>query len=142
MIIEQRIRREVQKISGIDPFTRTRKREVVEARGLYINILHKYHKKGCSEIGKGLKLNHATILHSIKNFDIYVRFNPTLKEWLEKALRSEEDIIPIRKEYIKDKLDYLKSKDILELSSIVRDMYEEALIEQNKKLDKLDRNER
>jgi len=132
MIIEQRVRREIQKISGIDPFTRTRKREVVEARGLYINMLYKYHKKGCSEIAKGLKVTHATILHSIKNFDIYVRFNPKLKEWLEKALRSEEDIIPIRKEYIKDKLDYLKSKDILELSTIVRDMYEEALIEQNR----------
>lgn len=138
MIIEQRLRREIQRISGIDPFTRNRKRDVVEARGLYINMLHKYHKKGCSEIARGLKVTHATILHSIKNFDIYVRFNPTLKEWLEKALKSEEDIIPIRKEYIKDKLDYLQTKHILELSDIVRDMYEESLIE----LDKLDINER
>ena len=135
MIIEQRVKREIQKISGIDPFIRTRKREVVESRALYIHLLYKYHKKRPYHIAKVIGLNHATILHSLKNFDIYVRFNPKLKEWLEKALRSQEDIIPIRKEYIKDKLDYLKSKDILELSSIVRDMYEEALIEQNKDLE-------
>lgn len=136
MKIQERLREEVKNVTGYDPFQRTRKREIVESRALYIHLLHKYHKKGCSEIARILKLNHATILHSIKNFDIYVRFNSRLEKALYEILMIEkQDNIYMRKEFIKIKIDYLQDKDVLKLSNKVRDMYEEALIKESESLE-------
>jgi len=138
MIIEQRVRKEIQKISGIDPFIRTRKREVVESRALYIHLLYKYYKKRPYHIAKVIGLNHATILHSLKNFDIYVSYNRELEKYLYEMLMNQGyDKIEMRKEYIRLKVDYLAEKDVIKLSDKVRDMYEESLIEQNRIEEKL-----
>lgn len=142
MIIEQRTRRDVKEVTGFDPFKKTRLREYVEARALYIHILHKYHKKGCSEISRGLNLHHATILHSLKNFDIYVRYNKKLEESLYSMIQLQnKDHIAMKREYIKLKVDYLLDEDVLELSNQVRDMYEEALIKENEELHEVHTNE-
>jgi hypothetical protein len=133
MTIEQRLREEVKKVTGHDPCDRNRRRETIESRALYIHILHKYHKKGCSEIARGLELNHATVLHSIKSFDIYIRYNSELEGCLYKILMNEKQgKIRMRKEFIKIKVDYLLDEDVIELSNKVRDMYEEKLIQDAK----------
>lgn len=135
MRIEVRLRKEIQKVTGKDPFAKTRKREVVEARALYIHLLHNYHKKGCSEIGRIMNLNHATILHSIKNFDMYVRFNQQLESYLYQMLMNQKyDKLEMRKEYIKIKVDYLPEQDVMKLSEKVREMYEESIIVESKEL--------
>ena len=133
MKIEDRLRNEIIKVTGYDPFIHNRKRETVESRALLVHFLHNYHKRGCSNIAKTLGLNHATILHSIKSFEMYVKFNPKLENALyEMLLNEKQDTINMRKEYIKLKLDYLLNEDILELSNQVRDMYEEKIIQDAK----------
>ena len=133
MTIEQRLREEVKKVTGHDPYDRNRRRETIESRALYIHILHKYHKKGCLEIARGLVLTHATVLHSIKNFDIYIHYNSELEGWLYEILMNEKQgKIGMRKEFIKIKLDYLLDEDVIELSNQVRDMYEKKLIQDAK----------
>jgi hypothetical protein len=139
MKIENRLRKEIQKISGIDPFEKTKKRDVVEARALYIHLLTKYHKVRPYKVSRMLKLNHATVLHSQKNFDIYLRYNKELEGWLYEMLLSQKKGIEMKKQYIKLKLDHLRDEDIMELCNQVRDLYEESIIE--KELDEIDTNE-
>lgn len=131
MKIENRLRKEIQKISGIDPFEKTRKRDVVEARSLYIHLLTKYHKVRPYTVSRMLKLNHATVLHSQKNFGVYLRYNKELEGWLYEMLLNQKKGVEIKKQYIKLKLDHLRDEDIMELCNQVRDMYEEALIKEN-----------
>jgi len=132
---EIKLRAEIEKITGYDPYSKTRKREVVEARGLYIHLLHKYHKFGASHIGRIMGFNHATILHSIKSFDMYLKYNERLETYLYDILISERyDKVEMRKEYIKLKVDYLNEGDIMKLSDMVREMYEENIILESKEL--------
>lgn len=134
--IEKRLRTEIKKVTGYDPYSKTRKREVVEARGLYIHLLHKYHKKRPVHIARLMGYNHATILHSIKNFDVYLKYNDRLETELYTMLMyGEYDSIEMLIEYIKLKLQYLNKEDIKKLTDQVREMYEESIILESKELD-------
>jgi hypothetical protein len=133
MTIEKKLREEVRKVTGYDPYDRNRRRETVESRALYIHLLCKYHKRKPYHIAKIMNRNHATILHSLKNFDIYIHYNSELEGWLYEILMNEKKgKIGMRKEFIKIKVDYLLDEDVIELSNQVRDMYEEKLIQDAK----------
>lgn len=62
----------------------TRKREYVEARAAFIYYLSKFKKVGLVRItdlikaDRGWKPNHATIHHSLKNYDMYCKYNPKI----------------------------------------------------------------
>lgn len=135
MKIEVRLRKEIQKLTGIDPYSKIRKREVVEARALYIHLLYKYHKKRPYHISILMGFNHATILHSLKNFDLYIKFNTELENYFYEMLMNQNyDKLEMRKEYIRLKVDYLPEQDIMILSEKVREMYEESIIVESKEL--------
>tara|TARA_R110000744_G_scaffold145383_3_gene257989 strand:+ start:230 stop:655 length:426 start_codon:yes stop_codon:yes gene_type:complete len=69
----------------LDLFKHTRKREYVEARAVFYYYLHTYCRMRLTDIVNevaketGWKPNHATILHAIKNYPVYVRFNKDLE---------------------------------------------------------------
>lgn len=66
---------------------RTRKREVVEIRSLYCSILKQLKpKKTLQSIGESIDLNHATIIHAVRMYDIYEKSNPELKRLRNKIL--------------------------------------------------------
>ena len=59
---------------------RTRKREIVEIRSLYCSILKQLKpNKTYQSIGNSIELNHATIIHAVRMYDIYEKSNPELK---------------------------------------------------------------
>jgi hypothetical protein len=61
---------------------RTRKRESVELRSLYCNVLKELKpNKTLQAIGDTLELNHATVIHALKNYKMYEEYNPELKKF-------------------------------------------------------------
>lgn len=135
---EKRIAKKINVLTKVDIFQRTRRREVIEARALFIHILNKYEKVRPTDISRkiilgNIKINHATVLHSLNMFSVYRKFNKNMTIWLDNILTSEKnEDIEIKKQYIKDMVDVIEDKYILELNNKARDLFEENIIDMTK----------
>jgi len=65
----------VSKHFDIDILAKTRKREYVMARGAYFWLAREYGKYTLKSIGDSANLDHASVLHALKNFDSWIRFD-------------------------------------------------------------------
>jgi len=142
MTLETKIAKQISKLAGFDILRKTRQRDVIEARSLMFHILVKYHGVRPYAISRKIKvggapLNHATILHSLKHFDTYRRYNKSLDKWLDAITIDEKEDSPtnLKRNYIKSKVDYLLPEDVSSLANLVRDMFEEALLQDIKNRD-------
>jgi hypothetical protein len=87
MEITERLKEIIQSETDTNINIRTRKRETVEARSLYCSILKQlYPNKTFQGIGDTLELNHATIIHALRMYNIYEKSNPELKHLRNKIL--------------------------------------------------------
>ena len=78
--ITLQLKKAIQEITGVDINEVTRKRETIEARAIYYKVLKQIDKKkSLKSIGASVGKDHATVLHSLKNYDMFEQFNPTLK---------------------------------------------------------------
>ena len=129
---------ELEDLSGYNIFERTRRREIIELRALFHTVLKKYYRFSLREIQElggenGYKMNHASIIHSINSFDIYCKYSPHLLDWYHAVIADlEEDVAAERIDFIRPKLKYLSEENLLKLSTIVKEMYEEAIIQMSK----------
>jgi|TARA_R110000787_G_scaffold36216_2_gene92685 hypothetical protein len=83
--IQKEIADKLIKLSNIDVFKNSRRREIVEARALLCHILKSKLSMSLTNISKffksqGKPMNHATVIHSLKNYDMYKASNKLLKE--------------------------------------------------------------
>lgn len=82
MEITQRLKEIIQQETNTNIDIRTRKREVIELRSLYCNVLKQLKpNKTLQAIGDTLELNHATVIHALKNYKMYEEYNPELKKF-------------------------------------------------------------
>jgi len=108
--ITLQLKKAIQEITGVDINEVTRKRETIEARAIYYKVLKQIDKKkSLKSIGASVGKDHATVLHSLKNYDMFEQFNPTLKLFRKQVLQ---------------RLNYVKPEDILDLS---KDEYIQSL---------------
>jgi len=128
-----RIAKRINKLSGIDVFVNTRKVEYVEARSLLGFILKKYEGMTLQEICKfyeanGKSMNHATVIHSIKNFQVFKNYEPQLIDWLN-IISEDLDAFnnEAKRELIKLKVNYISNKDVDELSLTIDAMAKKEL---------------
>ena len=120
--ITLQLKKVIQEITGVDINEVSRKREIIEARAVYYKILKQIDKKkSLQSIGASVGKNHATVLHSLKNYDMFEQFNPTLKLFRKQILQrlnyaSPEQILDISKEELIDslQLDIMKLTDEIE----------------------------
>jgi hypothetical protein len=78
--ITLQLKKAIQEITGVNVNEVTRKRETIEARAIYYKVLKQIDKnKTLKAIGASVGKDHATVLHSLKNYDMFEQFNPTLK---------------------------------------------------------------
>ncbi len=125
---------EIEALSGINIFQNTRRREVVEVRSLLYSILKKFYRFNLREIQDlcsehGYNITHASVIHSLKSFDVYKTYNKNLDDWYHAVVIDlEEDVAAQRIDFIKPKLKYLSEQNLLKLSTTVKEMYEEAII--------------
>ena len=117
--ITKELKKVIQEITGVDINEVSRKREIIEARAVYYKILKQIDKKkSLKSIGASVGKDHATVLHSLKNYDMFEQFNPTLKLFRKQILQrlnyaSPEQILDMSKdEYIQSlQLDIMKLND-------------------------------
>jgi hypothetical protein len=131
----KKIAKQVNKLAKLDVFKNTRKREYIEARSLLSMVLYKYEKMNLHEIKKfyienGKSSDHTTVLHSIKNWDMYRHYNNTLIDWLtcittDMGKANNE----AKRELIKLKVNYISNEDVDEIATIVDLMAKKELSE-------------
>jgi hypothetical protein len=112
------LKKAIQEITGVDINEVTRKRETIEARAIYYKVLKQIDKnKTLKAIGASVGKDHATVLHSLKNYDMFEQFNPTLKLFRKQILQrlnyATPDILDMTKdEYIQSlQVDVMKLND-------------------------------
>tara|TARA_R100001443_G_scaffold116033_1_gene135357 strand:+ start:2676 stop:3092 length:417 start_codon:yes stop_codon:yes gene_type:complete len=134
---ELKIAQQINRYTQLNLFENTRKREYVEARSLLCVILNKYFDYGLNKISKFFKgnnktMHHATVLHLIRSFDVYKKYNKNLDSWLKEIV---DKIEGVRNEHkrtlIKQRIKYLTNKDIDQLAIRTEDMYNKVLENEN-----------
>ena len=74
------IRDAVQRVTRLSINKDTRAREYVMARCLYYHFAKELTKKSLTEIGASTKHNHATVIHSLKKFNVHYKFDVFFKK--------------------------------------------------------------
>lgn len=136
----KRIRKVVERETGVNLDTNNRKRNVVHARRIYYKIMKLYTNMSLDAIGKTLKTkqNHATVLHQTKMFENDFEqdkvFNATFRRIIN-ALEgvveiSEEDKLKDKNLQLNDEIKELK-KQIEELTKEVKYLRPKAIQPRN-----------
>jgi len=120
----------LQSATGIDVFKRSRKREIIEHRSLYNTILFDYLNYSKSDIQRihqynGLPTyNHASVIHSLKQFDIYTIYNKSLSILLEELTQplSENDK-ELNIKVLAHKLEVLDVEDFKQIAMSINNCY-------------------
>ena len=111
-------------LSGVNVFENPRRNELIETRALLNYILYNYKKFTLYEIrdfyrDNGKNYDHATALHSIRNYELYKKYNKNYEDWMAKIVDDVEDTVIVRAK-IEEKLNDMTLedlKDILELAN-------------------------
>ena len=80
MEAHEKIKNLVQQVYKIDITRNRRTINYVQARAIYYKLCLDYSPMNLSAIARTMGKNHATLLHSLKQFDVYLRFIPKFKE--------------------------------------------------------------
>jgi hypothetical protein len=89
----------VQEVTGLQINKNTRQREYVMARCLFYHFARELTGRPFAEIGAVTKHNHATVLHSLKKFNVHYKYDVFFKksfhalEGILEPTPSAEDII-------------------------------------------------
>jgi len=142
--VQNEIAGKVIELSGTDIFEKTRKREVVEIRSLFFFILKDKLNMSWTQIAnyfkaKGIYINHATVIHSYNNYEMYKSSNNQMQEIQEMiSLKTSMDLKGINKEEyltlkckdLEQELDKIKNDSILYklLNQIPKDKEKEAIM--------------
>lgn len=130
----------IKTATGIDVFKNTRQREYVEYRALYNYILYKI--KGLSLIQivriyqeNGKPYNHATVLHSLKMFDIYKTYNHKLLPVLDELCYELYGSLDNEIAYIKNSISEMSSGQIIQVSDMIKEMLKPSIDENTKNIE-------
>lgn len=74
--METKIKELILKELKVNITEQSRKREIIEARALYFYLVRKiYTKRSLQSIAADFDMNHATVVHALKNFSMYENYN-------------------------------------------------------------------
>ena len=131
MEITQRLKDIIKQETNTNIEVRTRKRETIELRSLYCNVLKELKpNKTLQAIGDTLELNHATVIHALKNYKMYEEYNPELKKFKRNILsyftvHNEEDLKELSEI---EQLKYKLNKVTLENDKLRKELQEQIEI--------------
>lgn len=138
MEITERLKEIIQLETDTNIDVRTRKREVVEARSLFCSILKQLKpNKTLNKIGEELNLDHATVIHSLKMYNVYEKSNPELKKIRNKVLSNFIQVNVLEETQEENELYNLRF-EVLKLTKELKEIKETPQYE-NKTIDKLNK---
>jgi hypothetical protein len=112
----EKIKTLVEQEYGYSVDDKTRKRQVVEARAMFYYILKNFSNLTLAAIARTVNKNHATVLHGLRNFEVWREQNKYLefafKNIVYKLDALDEienyvDVMELRRELLKAKMDLL-----------------------------------
>ena len=130
---KEQIANEIIMLSKVNIFDNTRRRAYVEARALLSYILRKYKKMKYREIVQFFRennksINHATIIHYIKNFESYIKFNHKLNQMLNTiVMNMNETDYRSRRDFIKLKADVLNKSSIDSVLELIHKLHNKEI---------------
>jgi hypothetical protein len=123
--ITLQLKKAIQEITGVDINEVTRKRETIEARAIYYKVLKQIDKKkSLKAIGASVGKDHATVLHSLKNYDMFEQFNPTLKLFRKQIMQRLNYATPDILDMTKDELIQSLQIDVMKLNDEIANLQE------------------
>lgn len=130
----------IKTATGIDVFKNTRQREYVEYRALYNYILYKIKGLSLMKIVRiyqenGKPYNHATVLHSLKMFDIYKTYNHRLLPVLDELCYELYGSLDNEIAYIKNSISEMSSGQIIQISDMIKEMLKPSIDEYTKNIE-------
>ena len=90
-----KVQRIVSEITDQNIISKRRQRGIVEGRGIYFTILRDIYGMSYQAIGQTLGMNHASVMHSIKNFKYWLITNKQLRDHTEEAYNVVKGITKI-----------------------------------------------
>lgn len=130
---KEQIANEIIILSKVNIFDNTRKRVYVEARALLSYILRKHKKMTYREIVQffyenNKSINHATIIHYIKNFESYIKFNRKLNQMLNTIIMNmDETDYRSRRDFIKLKADVLNKSSVDSVLELINKLHKKEI---------------
>lgn len=127
-----KIKKQFEIVFGFEFLKVTRKREYVEARAAFIYYLYRFKQLGLLDIARmiktasGWKVNHATIHHAIKNFEMYCKYNPKLDENLLTIIGVFDDVQD-KQRYVRNAITKLPAEVVDDVHKIVQKEYTKVL---------------
>jgi len=121
----------IEILTGINVFHKSRFREYVYKRSVLNYALKTSHNWGLSRISRLYVDNgydgydHATVWHSLKMFEIYVKYEPSLLDLFKNLCKKEKDL-GIYKTFIFNKMQGLKFEELEKVELLVNRYYNNA----------------
>lgn len=129
------VAKKLNKLAQLNIFENTRKAEHIEARSLFCLIAYKYFSYNLIQISKYMKQNgkssdHSTILHALKNYEMYSKYKPNLNVWLEEIVGDLSSLeLQQKKQLIIHKVGQLSEKNVDELNEHLEEIYNNNILE-------------
>jgi len=129
-----KIAKRINKLSDVNVFENSRSSKVVEVRSLLNKILYDFKNMTLAQIrdfyiNKGKPMNHATVLHSLQNFNMYRRYNPKLNEYFDEMIKQYELSTKYEKRNsIEHKIKYLSDDSLDKAHDLVNELFTKDLI--------------
>lgn len=123
---ENKIALLINEITGINVYKNTRKSEYVEYRSLYNYILWKVMKKSLTWIRNHYKENgknydHATVIHSLKMFDIYKKYNKNIMPLFNELCQFNDTVLE-EIAFIDTTLQNMNKDEVKKVSKLVNEL--------------------
>lgn len=119
------IANKINTFTDVNIFENTRRRNVVEARAVFTYILRNYFNLGLTRIAnvyksQGKDMNHATVLHSINNWEVYVFNEPKLADIVLQVMNDTDNAdTKVKRDWIKSKVQFLTTQQVNEVQNII-----------------------
>ena len=129
-----KIAKRINKLSDVNVFENSRASKVVEVRSLLNKILYDFKNMTLAQIrdfyrNTGKSMDHATVLHSLRNFNMYRMYNPKLNEYFDQMLKQHELSTKYEKQKaIEQKIKYLSDKNLDKAHALVNKLFTKELI--------------
>jgi len=134
MTEELKIAKRINKLTDVNVFENSRSSKVVEVRSLLNKILYDFKNMTLAQIrdfyrNTGKHMDHATVLHSLKNFNMYRRYNPKLNEYFDEMIKHYElSTKHEKRNSIEHKIKYLSDKNLDKAYALVNKLFTKDLI--------------
>ena len=129
-----KIAKRINKLSDVNVFENSRSSKVVEVRSLLNKILYDFKNMTLAQIrdfyrNTGKHMDHATVLHSLNNFNMYRHYNPKLIEYFDEMIKDYELSTKYEKQKaIEHKIKYLSDENLEEAHALVSKLFTQELI--------------